>query len=143
MKKRGILNAPLNAALGELGHYDQTVICDAGLPIPKHMHRIDLALIPGVPGFIQTLAAVIEEIDLEKVILAEEIKKDNPATLKEIERLLKDVPMEFIPHIEFKNKIPEAKSIVRTGEVTPYSNIILVSGVRTLFASWQKTVAKK
>lgn len=114
------------------------VICDAGFPILNNMKRIDLSLIPGVPGFIQTLAALTEEIDVERIILAEEIKQDNPEMLKEIERLLKGVAIEFVSHGEFKKKVQEAKSVVRTGEVTPYSNIILVSGVQTLFAGWLK-----
>lgn len=136
MKKNGILNAPLNAALSELGHYDTSVICDAGLPIPQDMKRIDLSLVPGVPGFIQTLAAVIGEIDVERVILAEEIKKDNPTMLQAIQKLLPGVEYEFVPHVEFKNRVSKGKFVIRTGEITPYSNIILVSGVQTLFAAW-------
>jgi D-ribose pyranase len=139
MKKRGILNAPLNAAIGELGHYDTSVICDVGLPIPKDMKRIDLSLTAGFPGFMQILTAVVEEIDLERVILAEEIKTDNPAMLQAIQKLLKGIEIEFISHTEFKNRVPAAKFVVRTGEITPFSNIILVSGVQTLFSSWAKS----
>jgi D-ribose pyranase len=138
MKKKGILNAPLNAALGELGHYDTSVICDAGLPIARNMKRIDLSLKAGIIGFMDVLTAVTEEIDLERVILAEEIKKDNPAMLQAIEKLLSGVKIEFIPHTEFKRRAAEAKFVVRTGEVTPFSNIILESGVQTLFSSWVK-----
>jgi D-ribose pyranase len=138
MKKRGILNAPLNAALGELGHYDTTVICDAGLPIPQDKKRIDLSLTAGIPGFMQVLAAVTEEIDLERVILAEEIKTDNPAMLKAIQKLLNGVKIEFISHTELKQRVSDAKFVVRTGEVTPFSNIILESGVQTLFSAWVK-----
>ncbi len=138
MKKQGILNAPLNAALGELGHYDTSVICDAGLPIPQNTKRIDLSLTAGIPGFMDVLSVVSGEIDLERVILAEEIKQDNPAQLEAIKKLLSGVKIEFIPHTELKRKVSEAKFVVRTGEVTPFSNIILESGVQTLFSSGVK-----
>lgn len=138
MKKKGILNAPLNAALGELGHYDTSVICDAGLPIPRNVKRIDLSLTAGIPRFLEVLAAMVDEIDLERVILAEEIKKDNLETLQAIQKLLPGVKIDFVPHTEFKRKVSEAKLVVRTGEVTPFSNIILESGVQTLFSTWVK-----
>ena len=134
MKKKGILNAPLSGALAELGHYDTVVVCDAGLPIPKDSNRIDLALIPGVPGFLQTVTAIVNEIDLEQVILAEEVKKASPGILNELQKLLGEVEFRFIPHIDFKKQTVSAKFLVRTGEVTPYANIILVSGVKTLFS---------
>jgi D-ribose pyranase len=138
MKKKGVLNAPLNAALGELGHYDTSVICDAGLPIPGNMRRIDLSLTAGIPSFMEVLSAITDEIDLERVILAEEIKTNNPAQLKAIEKALPGIKIEFISHTEFKKRVSEAKFVVRTGEVTPFSNIILESGVQTLFSSWVK-----
>ncbi|HZW03833.1 MAG TPA: RbsD/FucU domain-containing protein, partial [Anaerolineaceae bacterium] len=41
--------------IATLGHQDQLVIADAGLPIPDSTTRIDLALTAGVPTFLQTL----------------------------------------------------------------------------------------
>lgn len=134
MKKQGILNAPLCGALAELGHYDTVVVCDAGLPIPKEAKRIDLALIPGVPGFIETVAAIVNEIDLEEVILAEEIKGASPEILIELQKLLGEVEIRFVPHADFKKQAGDAKFLVRTGEVRSYANIILVSGVKTIFS---------
>lgn len=134
MKKQGILNAPLCGALAELGHYDTVVVCDAGLPIPKDANRIDLALIPGVPGFLQTVTAIVKEIDLEEVILAEEVKEASPEILTELRNLLGEVEFKFVPHTDFKKQAVDAKFFVRTGEVTSYANIILVSGVKTLFS---------
>ncbi|TCL60859.1 RbsD/FucU transport protein family protein [Hydrogenispora ethanolica] len=70
---------------------------------------------------------------MEKVILAEEIRTESPLLFEKLSDLLKEIPMEFLPHREFKKKVSEAKFVVRTGEVIPYANMILVSGVKTLF----------
>jgi len=129
MKKTGVINAPLSAVIAELGHKDSVAIADAGLPIPKDVFRIDLALKKGVPGFIETLEVVLIEMQIEKIILAEEIKRHNPGVLNEIEELISEVNIEFISHDEFKVATKGTKAIIRTGEFSPYANIILVSGV--------------
>lgn len=41
MKKGVLLNADVSAVVSRLGHTDQIVICDAGLPIPAVTQRID------------------------------------------------------------------------------------------------------
>lgn len=129
MKKTGVINAPLAAVIAELGHRDMITIADAGLPIPKSVNRIDLALKQGVPGFIETLQVVLTEMQVEKIILAEEIKQHNPGVLGEIEELMGQVPIDFVPHEDFKEITKESRAIIRTGEFTPYANLILVSGV--------------
>jgi D-ribose pyranase len=129
MKKTGVINAPMAAVIAELGHMDMIAIADAGLPIPGEVLRIDLALKEGVPGFVETLGVVLTEMQVEKAILAEEIKEHNPAILKEIENALGDAAIEFITHEDFKRSSKDSKAIIRTGEFSPYANIILVSGV--------------
>ena len=129
MKKTGIINAPLSAVVAKLGHMDMIAIADAGLPIPDGVLRIDLALKKGVPGFVETLKVVLIEMQVEKIILAEEIKEKNPAVLKGIKDLIDDVAIEFITHEDFKRATKGTRAIIRTGEFSPYANIILVSGV--------------
>ena len=48
---------------------------------------------------------------------------------KDILSLYPNVETEYVSHSEFKEKTKSAKTIIRTGECTPYSNIILVSKV--------------
>jgi len=115
--------------IATLGHLDTLVIADAGLPIPAETARIDLALTQGVPGAIQTLKVVLDEMKVEKAILAEEVKERNPQYLAEVKELLPDVPLEFVAHSEFKTRTTSARAVVRTGEFAPYANVILVSGV--------------
>ena len=35
---------------------------------------------------------------------------------------------EFVPHTELKARTHDCKAVIRTGETTPYANIILQSG---------------
>ena len=73
MKKIGILNQPLSAAIAGLGHTDTLVIADAGLPIPPETQRIDLALTRGIPSFLDALRAVLTEMQVEQATVAEDI----------------------------------------------------------------------
>jgi D-ribose pyranase len=129
MKKTTLLQSELSYTIATLGHLDTLVIADAGLPIPVETVRIDLALTQGVPGATQTLKVVLEEMKVEKVILAEEAKDRNPRFLGDVQELLPGVPVQFVTHSEFKTMTASARAVVRTGEFSPYANVILVSGV--------------
>ena len=129
MKKTTLLHSDLSYIIATLGHLDTLVIADAGLPIPSETERIDLSLTQGVPGAAQTLKVVLDEMKVEKVILAEEVKERNPKFLADVQELLPEVPFEFVTHAEFKSKTANARAVVRTGEFSPYANVILVSGV--------------
>ena len=127
MKKNGILNPQLNRVISEMGHRDMLIIADAGLPIPKGVERIDLALKCGIPSFMEVLRAVLSELEIEEACVAEEIKEKNPQTLNSIFSLIGEV--KFITHEELKELSKQSRAIVRTGECSPYANIILISGV--------------
>ena len=129
MKKTTLLQSDLSYIIATLGHMDTLVIADAGLPIPAETVRIDLALTKGVPGAIQTLKVVLDEMQVEKVILAEEVTDRNPKFLADVQELLTGVPVEFVAHSELKIRTALARAVVRTGEFAPYANVILVSGV--------------
>lgn len=129
MKKKGILNAQLSGYTAALGHMDTFMIGDAGMPVPKGVPIIDLALCGGVPTFIQTMDAVLEEAEVEFYTLAEEIVEKNPTLLAYIKEKLPNVGSEMIPHTELKKMSANVKFAIRTGEFTPYPNIILRAGV--------------
>lgn len=127
MKKGGILNAHLSAALARLGHTDLVVICDAGLPIPPGPEVVDLAFRFGVPPFETVLSGLLEELVIEGAVIALETEDTNP----EVHGLLKErfPAPEIVPHEEIKKMVVGAKLVVRTGEATPYSNVIVRCGV--------------
>ncbi|KAF3306239.1 MULTISPECIES: D-ribose pyranase [Lactobacillales] len=129
MKKNGILNSEISKLLSDLGHTDQITIGDAGLPVPDGVMKIDLALKLGTPSFIEVLEEVLKDMAVEKVILAEEIKVDNESQLDAIHQLVGTNEVEFVSHEAFKKQSGQSKAIIRTGEATPFSNIILQSNV--------------
>ena len=137
MKKNMLLNAPLSHSIATFGHTDSLTICDAGLPIPNFVERIDLALSKGIPSFLDTLYAITDEMFVERVLLAEEIKQKNPeiltALLAHLTRLEtqqnNQINIEYVPHEVFKQHSHNSKAIVRSGECSPYANVILYSGV--------------
>jgi D-ribose pyranase len=129
MRRDGILNQPILAATGSLGHTDRIVVCDAGLPIAPAVPRIDLAVVKGLPGLIEVLRPLLAEIVVEKMILATEIQAANPGMLEEIRALADGIPIEFTDHEHFKELTRSTRAIIRTGEATPYANVILQSGV--------------
>lgn len=130
MKKQGILNSELAKIVDDLGHTDQVCIGDLGLPVEQGVKKIDLALKLGVPSFQDVLDVYLENVLVEKVYLAEEMKTDNPNQLQTLlEKLPKTAEIHFISHEALKAMNHNVKAVVRTGENTPYSNVILQSGV--------------
>ncbi len=129
MKKIGVINQPISAVIAGLGHTDTVVIADAGLPIPGGPQRIDLALTGGIPAFLDTLRVVLSEMQVERAIVASETLEVSPAVYQAVKTLLGNIPIETVPHQEFKEQTRSAQAVIRTGEFTPYANIILAAGV--------------
>ncbi|GHE02984.1 D-ribose pyranase [Defluviimonas sp. 20V17] len=137
MKRSGILNPALCQVLASMGHTDSIVVCDAGLPIPEGPERIDLSVCPGLPAFRDVLAAIAAELQIEKALTACEFEPQNPQLYHETVSLLKaqeaaqgaPIALARISHEEFKRMTRTARAIVRTGECTPFANVILYSGV--------------
>jgi len=129
MKKIGILNSEISSILSQLGHTDMIVIADCGLPIPDGVKRIDLALTRGVPTFLQTLETVLVEMQVERAVYASEMTEKSPEVLAQMKQQLEQVELATVPHERFKELTKQAKAIIRTGECTPYANVILQAGV--------------
>lgn len=126
MKKSPLLHAELSRVIASLGHGDLVVIGDAGLPIPDGPQRIDLAVTRGVPAFDDVLGAVLAEMQVERVVVAHESLAAGalPAWATRA-----GAPVEQVSHDELKRLSARARAVVRTGECTPYCNIVLASGV--------------
>jgi D-ribose pyranase len=129
VKRRGILNRDLAGLIASLGHTDVICIADAGLPIPSGVTRIDLALRCGTPSFLETARAILEEIVVEHALVASEMPIRNQACYEGLRGILGQVPLEQIPHEQLKAMLPRVRGVVRTGECTPYANVLLRSGV--------------
>ena len=129
MKKRGILNAQLSYLLAALGNKDLFMIGDAGMPIPEGVEVVDLVLTAGVPTFKQVLDAVLDEVQVEGYYLAHEIKEFNPELEEYIKAGLPEAEVEYMPHEDLKKFSGKCRFAIRTGEFSPYPNVILRAGV--------------
>ncbi|HUT94643.1 MAG TPA: D-ribose pyranase [Thermoguttaceae bacterium] len=133
MKRTRLLNSELSYAISRIGHTASITLCDAGLPIPKGVTRIDLAIERGYPSFIRTLDILLSEMLVEEIIVASEMDAKNPRVFQEMMEVFRAHEMEpvvtQVPHDEFKELTRSSEVIVRTGECTPYANVILKSGV--------------
>lgn len=129
MKKNGIINNQLSRVIAEMGHKDSLTIADCGLPIPQNIERVDLSLTKGYPKFLKILESILEDMVVEKAVLAEEIKEVSPELEAEIIKILPDIEIEYISHEKFKEKTDQSRAVVRSGETISYANIILISGV--------------
>ncbi|WP_338997379.1 D-ribose pyranase [Lactococcus formosensis] len=129
MKKTKVINSDISRVIAQMGHFDKLSIGDAGMPVPKGTEKIDLAIDNGIPSFMDVLNNVLEELEVQKIFLAEEIKENNPTVLAQITDRLPDTPIEFIPHNDMKAELNNCHAFIRTGEMTPYANILLESNV--------------
>jgi D-ribose pyranase len=129
MKDRGILHPQLARVTAEMGHGDLLGIADAGFPIPLGVERVDLALAQGKPGFLDVVTAVLEELRVEAYVLAGVSKDACPEYVLAIEQALLGAEPVWVDHEELKRQSRGARAIVRTGEFTPYANVLLRSGV--------------
>ena len=127
MKRTPLLHAELSHAIASLGHGDMLVIGDVGLPIPPGPRRIDLALTPGIPAVADVLRVVLAEMQVESAVIATEAVERSGGALPAWCAL--PVQPQTVSHEEFKRRTQQARVMVRTGECTPYANVILVAGV--------------
>lgn len=134
MKKSGVLNANLMYELTKLRHLDKLVICDAGFPIPKGATVVDVSLVPGIPTFMQTLKAVLNEMIFEEYIIFNFMKVHNKEYYDEVKEMFVNQKSSEISMEDFIEVSKEAKLFIRTGELKPASNILLTSatGVREM-----------
>ncbi len=126
MKRRGLLHAELSRHVAALGHTHEVVVADCGLPLPGVGPAIvDLAVVTGLPTFTDVLDALLEEIVVDSAVLAEE------AAGGVVERWLRDrrLAPSWTPHEQLKSDLPSARLVVRTGEATPFANVVLRCGV--------------
>ncbi|MEL3947329.1 MULTISPECIES: D-ribose pyranase [Streptomyces] len=129
MRKAGILNRHLSGALAELGHGDRVLVCDAGMPIPAGPRVVDLAFVAGVPSFAQVLDGLLAELVVEGGVAAREVREANPGTAALLERRFPGAALGLVPHQELKELSAGARLVVRTGEASPYANVLLTCGV--------------
>lgn len=139
MKKKGIFNHFISDIVASMGHKDRLLITDLGFPIPAEAFKVDIALNAGTPGTREALIEVLKELQIEKAVLAEQMPEESPEAHRELKDTLaaevdhEHYDIDYIDHWDMVDIAREAKGVIRTGSVIPYSNIVLVSGARGVF----------
>lgn len=128
MKKNPLLHPEISQVIASLGEGDRLVIATADLPIPTEMHRIDLALTNGIPSIEQTLTAVLTELHVQEVVMAEELENSKSEFVNSITTILDDVPVTRVLYVALKQQTKLATAVIRTGDLTERGTIILTAG---------------
>lgn len=129
MRRGGVLHPQLAHVLATLGHHDLLVVADAGLPVPRGVERIHLAVVPGVPDVVTVLRALAAELVVERLVVADQVGAGSPHVLTAVREFWSGVPQEQVPHAELLDLLPSARAVVRSGEFSPYANVVLDCGV--------------
>ena len=130
MKKSGHLNRDISRVLAAMGHTDSIVIADCGLPVPDGVECIDVSLALGDPGWLHVLDTVLADMKVERAVFAEETAENNTAVANRAASMARGyIEVEFVAHEYLKELSRNARAVIRTGEATPYANVILYSGV--------------
>ena len=124
----GILHPALGHLLASSGHTDYLTICDRGFPVPVGPARIDLALVDDLPTVLDVLDAIHAGWTIDRVLITDEMMSVSPNRVAALRDLLGDTPLEPVSHLELKRLSHGARGTIRTGDTTPYANIIVVAG---------------
>ncbi len=129
MKKAGILNRRLARTIAAIGHTDLLVVGDAGLPVPPGVPCVDLAVYAWLPALLDVVQMIVTELHVEGVMLAEETRERRDSLADDLLALFPGAEVMWVSQQALKKASELAHAVVRTGEATPYANIILRSGV--------------
>ena len=128
MIKTGILNPQILSLLARVRHTNTLVIADRGFPFWPAIETVDISLVDGIPTVLQVLQAVRPNFDVGQIWMAEEFLAENGAeTRQAFKQAAGNIPIQFEPHVEFKKRVPHTIGLIRTGDTTPYANLILMS----------------
>ena len=77
------------------------------------------------------LDTVLAELVVEGATVSAEVAEESPEVLDALRERFSDggFEIELVPHVEFKRLTHAARAFVRSGEFTPYANVILHAGV--------------
>jgi D-ribose pyranase len=128
MLKTGILNPAINSMISRVRHTNTLVIADRGFPFWPQIETVDISLTDDIPRVLDVLTAIRANFVAGRAFMAEEFRSANSTQVREcFQQALAGIQVAYEPHIEFKKRVPHAIGLIRTGDTTPYANMILES----------------
>jgi D-ribose pyranase len=126
---KGILNPQINSLLARIRHTNMLVIADRGFPYWPMVETVDISLIDDIPTVLQVFQAIRANFEINKIYMAEEFLKENPPeTVQTLSQAAMNIPLHYEPHVVFKQRVPLAIGLIRTGDTIQYANMVIVSG---------------
>ena len=128
MLKTGILNPAINSLLSRVRHTNTLVIADRGFPFWPQIETVDISLVDDIPKVLDVIRAIRSNFVAGRAFMAEEFLAANSNEIRlEFEQALSGVPLVFEPHVQFKQRVPKAIGLIRTGDTIQYANLIIES----------------
>lgn len=128
MLQSGILNPHVLQLIARIRHTNTLVIADWAFPYWPQIESVDISLTQGIPTVLDVLDLLTPVFKIGRIWQAEQFVSSNPQ--ERVDRFAKsfgNIPLTREPHVDFKKRVPQAIGLIRTGDATPYGNIILES----------------
>ena len=121
-----IWHPQLASLLARFRHANAIAVLDAPFPTYPDVETVDLIVRRGLPTIPDLVDLILAEHEVSSVVMAEEFRQhvDAPTQADYLSHL-GDLPIEWIPHVDFKAEVGRCLGIVHTGDPVPYSNVIL------------------
>jgi D-ribose pyranase len=121
-----IWHPQLASLLARFRHANAIAVLDAPFPSYPDVETVDLIVRRGLPTIPDLVDLILAEHEVSSVVMAEEFRQhvDAPTQADYLSHL-GDLPVQWIPHVDFKAEVGRCLGIVHTGDPVPYSNVIL------------------
>jgi D-ribose pyranase len=128
MLQTGILNPGVLDLIARIRHTNTLVIADWAFPYWPEIETVDISLCKGIPTVLDVLDLLTPVFKIGRIWQAEEFVTCNPTeTIARFEQSFGHIPLTREPHLDFKDRVPKAIGLIRTGDPTAYGNLILES----------------
>ena len=128
MIKDGILNPNILSLLARTRHTNTLVIVDRGFPNWPQIETVDVSLVDDVPTVISVLQAILPNFQVGMAWMASEfLEQNSEITQSAFRSAFGEIKVAYEPHPVFKQRVPKAAGLIRTGDTTQYANVILES----------------
>lgn len=128
MLKSGILNPHVLDLIARVRHTNTLVISDWAFPFWPEIETVDISLTHGIPTVLDVLDLLTPVFQIGRIWQADEFLANNsPETVAKFTKSFGDIPVTREAHVDFKKRVPLAIGLIRTGDPTPYGNVIIES----------------
>ena len=128
MLQTGILNPHVLDLVARIRHTNTLVISDWAFPYWPEIETVDISLTHGIPTVLDVLDLLTPVFKIGRIWQAEEFLSHNTSEkISRFEKSFGGIPLTREAHVDFKKRVPLAIGLIRTGDPTPYGNIIIES----------------